>query len=396
MTNSKQKRIAIVTSTRAEYGLLLPLIKTLREYENDCFKVELIVTGTHLSEAYGFTVDEIKKDNVRIDHTVEIPVNSVTDYDISNNQAEALLKFTEIFEKEKYCAVILLGDRYEIFAIAIAASNTHTPIMHLCGGDTTQGAMDEWIRHSITKMSSVHFVTNEESRKRVIQLGENPSTVFNYGFTGIDNILNIPLLSKQQALESIGIEDCNYFLCTYHPVTINDADAEYLIHQFVNAISQFPEYQFIVTKSNADKGGAKINALLDTAADEYENIHVYASLGMIKYLSLMKYSEAVVGNSSSGILEAPAFHIPTVNIGNRQKGRLQSESIINCSEASVDIINAINDAVSEETKNNCTIASNPYGNGTAAIRIAEKCFDLIKNGRINLSKKFYDINQEKK
>ena len=187
------KKLAVVTATRAEYGLLAPVIRSLRTYETDALKIELIVTGTHLSEQYGQTVSDI---DVRIDHKIPVSVRSDTELSISSNQAEVLVKFTELFLTERYQAVLLLGDRYETLAVAIAAGNTRTPVFHLCGGDTTEGALDEWIRHSITKISYLHFVTNEESRKRVIQLGEDPARVFNYGSTSIDNILSVSNLTK--------------------------------------------------------------------------------------------------------------------------------------------------------------------------------------------------------
>ena len=205
------KKIAVVTATRAEYGLLSPVIKEFRKYENSELKVDLVVTGTHLSESYGMTVNEI---NDRIDHRIIICVKSGSETDISGNQAETLVKFTLLFHKENYNAVVLLGDRYETLAIAIAAGNTRTPIFHLCGGDTTEGAIDEWIRHSITKISYLHFVTCEQSRNRVIQLGEDPKRVFNFGSTSIDNIMCAADMSKAEALSSIGIGDCRYALCT--------------------------------------------------------------------------------------------------------------------------------------------------------------------------------------
>ena len=207
------KKIAIVTSTRAEYGLLAPVIRQLRNYENDDCRIELIVTGTHLSSDYGNTVSEIETDGIRIDHRVKIPVVSATEADISQNQAEALVKFTHLFLEQHYRAILLLGDRYEIFAVAIAAGNTRIPIFHMCGGDTTEGALDEWIRHSITKMSYLHFVTNEMSRKRVIQLGESPNRIFNYGSTSIDNIITVADMEKKEALASIGLKDCRYCIC---------------------------------------------------------------------------------------------------------------------------------------------------------------------------------------
>lgn len=382
------KKIAVVTATRAEYGLLAPVIRELRKLESDEFVTELIVTGTHLSENYGMTVNEITE---RIDHRVQIPIKSNSELDISENQAGALVKFTELFIKEKYNAVMLLGDRYETLAIAIAAGNTRTPVFHLCGGDTTEGALDEWIRHSITKISYLHFVTNEESRRRVIQLGETPSRVFNYGSTSIDNILTVADMSKEEALSSVGLQDCHYAICTYHPVTMEDGSVDTQIREFLNAISMFPDIQFIVTKSNADQGGARINELLDEADVEIENMHVFTSLGVRRYLSLMRNAEFVLGNSSSGIIETPAFHVPTVNIGDRQKGRLQSESIINCGITTGEIVDAIKQALSPKHRETCQNVISPYGDGHASERIAQRAVEVVLNEKINLKKKFYDL-----
>ena len=386
------KKIAVVTATRAEYGLLSPVIKELRKHESSDLKVELIVTGTHLSHEYGMTIDDIDD---RIDKKVPISVKSETEQDISKNQAEALVKFTELFIAEQYTAVILLGDRYETLAIAIAAGNTRTPIFHLCGGDTTEGAIDEWIRHSITKIAFLHFVTNEDSRKRVIQLGEDPARIFNYGSTSIDNIMTIATMSKQEALESIGLDDCKYAICTYHPVTMDNNSVDEYVKEFISAIKAFPNIQFIITKSNADQGGARINELLDAAEKETENIHVYTSLGARRYLSLMRYAEFVLGNSSSGIIETPAFHMPTVNIGDRQKGRLQSDSIINCGTESRDIIDAIARATSDEHMEVCKNIISPYGDGHAAERIVEKSINTVLANSIDLKKHFYDVCETK-
>ena len=385
------KKIAVVTATRAEYGLLSPVIKELRKYGSEDIKTHLIVTGTHLSSEYGMTIDEITD---CIDHKVCISVKSETEPDISNNQAEALVKFTELFGDEKYDAVLLLGDRYETLAVAIAAGNTRTPIFHLCGGDTTEGAVDEWIRHSITKMSYLHFVTNEESRRRVIQLGEDPERVFNYGSTSIDNILTVADMSKAEALESVRLDNCKYALCTYHPVTMEEGSVDVQIEEFLKSIKVFPDIQFIVTKSNADQGGARINELLDKAKQEIENLHVYTSLGIRRYLSLMKYAEFVLGNSSSGIIEAPAFKVPTVNIGDRQRGRLQSESIVNCGSDEKSIADAISKAMSRDQKGICKNVTSPYGDGHSSERIAKKTVEVVMNGRIDLKKKFYDLRFE--
>ena len=385
------KKIAVVTSTRAEYGLLSPVLKELRKQENDKLRIEFIVTGTHLSDKYGKTIVEIDD---RIDHQISIPVNSRSALDISSNQAKALVEFTELFISEKYDAVMLLGDRYETLAFAIAAGNTMTPIFHLCGGDTTEGAIDEWIRHSITKMSYLHFVTNEESRRRVIQLGEEPSRIFNYGSTSIDNIFSMADMSKEEALKSVGLADCKYALCTYHPVTIENGSVDSKIKNFLEAIKVFPDMEFIVTKSNADQGGERINELLDIAEAEIDNLHVFTSLGVRRYLSLMKYSELVVGNSSSGIIETPAFGVPTVNIGDRQSGRLQVESIINCGENTKEIVDAIRKAIADDHKEICKKTIGAYGDGHAAERIARKSIDIILSGSINLKKKFYSQGEE--
>lgn len=384
------KKIAVVTSTRAEYGLLSPVIKRLRTHENDRLRVDLIVTGTHLSNSYGMTVKEIDD---RIDQRIPISVNSDSETDISTNQADALVKFTKLFHEEKYNVVLLLGDRYETLAIAIAAGNTRTALFHLCGGDTTEGALDEWIRHSITKISYLHFVTNEESKKRVIQLGEDPERVFNYGSTSIDNIMRVADMSKAEALSSVGLRDCKYVLCTYHPVTMEGGCVDGQISEFLETIKTFPEIEFIVTKSNADQGGARINGLLDEAESIISNLHVFASLGVRRYLSLMKHAEFVLGNSSSGIIETPAFHIPTVNIGDRQKGRLQSKSIVNCGVESQEIITAIRYALSGTHKAVCQEVASPYGEGHAAEKIVAKIIEVVTDGRIDLKKKFYDLKK---
>lgn len=381
------KKIAVVTATRAEYGLLSPIIKELRLRESNELRVELIVTGTHLSEEFGYTIGEIEH---RIDHKILISVKSDNELDISRNQGEALVKFTELFLSEHYNAVILLGDRYETLAIAIAAGNTRTPIFHISGGDTTEGALDEWIRHSITKISYLHFVTNEESRRRVIQMGEDLRRVFNYGSTSIDNVINMATMTEEEALNSVGLTACNYAVCTYHPVTMEGNSVDGQIDQFLNAIRAFPKIQFIVTKSNADQGGARINGLLDKAESSIDNLHVFASLGVKRYLSLMKYSQFVLGNSSSGIVETPAFHIPTVNIGDRQRGRLQAGSIINCGQTAEEIIEAIKIALSPGMRHNCERVSSPYGNGHSAEQVAEKSVEAIQSS-IDLKKKFFDI-----
>ncbi len=384
------KTIAIITATRAEYGLLFPVIQELRKYESKDLKIELIVTGTHLIKEYGETIKDIERDGVRIDQIIKIRVASESGLDIALNQAEALRKFAELFNKEKYAAIVVLGDRYETLMFATAASDLHIPVIHLYGGDTTEGAMDESIRHSITKMSYLHFASNEKSRQRIIQLGESPEKVFNFGAPGTDNILSLEKLTKNEALKSVGLGECKYAVCTYHPVTLEEGNVRQQIIDFLDALSTFDNYEFIITKSNADQGGSLINDTLDVEALKHKNMHVFASLGMKRYLSLMKYAEAVIGNSSSGIMEAPLFHIPTVNIGDRQKGRLQAESTINCHPDKDSIVAAVRKAFSVEMKIKCKTIENPYGNGKSGEKIARKIIEEI-NQPINLKKHFYDI-----
>ncbi len=385
------KRIAIVTATRAEYGLLAPIVKKLREYEDDSFRASLVVTGTHLCDSYGYTVNEIESDGLRIDFKIPISVSSNTGKDISANQADVLNKFADLFENEPFEAVLLLGDRYETFAVAIAAGNARVPIFHISGGDTTEGAIDEWIRHSITKMSYLHFVTNESSYRRVVQLGENPKRVFNYGSTSIDNIINLADMTKEEVLNSVGLKPCNYSICTYHPVTMEGEIVDGQIAELLEVVKAFPNLKFIVTKANADQGGTRINELLDNAEKDIDNLHVFTSLGAQRYLSLVKYADFVLGNSSSGIVEAPALHIPTVNIGDRQRGRLQSESIINCGTTAAEIAEAIVLAQSEAHRKVCKTVISPYGDGHSAEKIAKKIIEVVKYGEIDLKKVFYDL-----
>lgn len=384
------KKIAVITATRAEYGLLSPVVRELRTYENETFSVSLVVTGTHLADAYGNTINEIENDGFRIDDIIKIPVCSSSPLDISHNQAETLVKFTELFVRRKFNAVMLLGDRYETLAIAAAAVNTRTPVFHLCGGDVTEGAIDDCIRHSVTKMSYLHFVSNEESRKRVIQLGEEPGRVFNYGSTSIDNIMEKADMSKMEALKSIGLTNCSYALGTYHPVTLGDKSIEKQMKNFLEAVRNIPGLEFIVTKSNADQGGSRINEMLDEAKDQIPNLHVYYSLGVRKYLSLMRHAELVLGNSSSGILETPAFGIPAVNIGDRQKGRLRAANVIDCEDDTDSIVDAVQKARSNNFREICVRTENPYGKGNASALIAKKCMEVIEK-EIELKKTFYNL-----
>lgn len=384
------KKILMVSSTRADYGLLYPVIKKFREKENQEFEFLLAVTGTHLSEDYGYTVKEIEKDEIRVDYRIECPVASKTEIDIAENISITIQKFTELFVNVKPDAVMILGDRYEILGVVIASLISKIPVFHIAGGDTTEGAIDESIRHSITKMSYLHFTTNPEAQKRVIQMGEAPERVYNVGSTSVDNILNDTLLTKEEALASIGLADCKYVLCTYHPVTLEKSSSLKEIEQLIDVLRKL-DCEVIITKSNADLGGGSINQYLDEVAEKYKNIHVYTSLGRHRYLSVMKYAECVIGNSSSGIVETPVFHIPTVNIGNRQKGRFRSDSVIDASLTDGKLEDVISYAMSEEGKERARNAANPYGDGHAAERIVKISLNTI-NEEIDMQKQFIDSN----
>lgn len=384
------KRIAVVTSTRAEFGLLSPLIRLLRTKEDADFVCELIVTGTHLSEYHGHTIDEIYAAGFRVDHEVEVSVQATNALDIARNQADVVVKFTDLFARMQYDAIIVLGDRYEMQMVAIAASNTRTAIIHLCGGDTTEGAVDESVRHSITKMSQIHFVTNEDSKKRVIQLGENPNRVFNVGSTSVDNILNMDFFTKEEALKSVDLPMCRYAIGTYHPITLESRDIEADVMNLINVIKQHSELEFLFTMANADQGGDKVNEIFKREAMAVSNLHFYSSLGIKRYLSLMRYAEFVIGNSSSGIVETPIFRVPTVNIGDRQKGRLQSKSVINCGSGEADIDTAIQTAMSQSFRESIRDVVSPYGNGHAAETMVDIIMDVLKKP-IELKKQFYEV-----
>lgn len=384
------KKILMVSSTRADYGLLYPVIKKFREQENQDFQLLLAVTGTHLSKEYGYTIEEIEKDHIRVDHKIECPVLSQKETDIAENMAVTIRFFTELFMKELPEAVLVLGDRYEIMAVVIAAMICKLPVFHIAGGDTTEGAIDENIRHCITKMSYLHFTTNPEAEKRVIQMGESPDRVYNVGSTSVDNILGEKLLSKQAVLDSLELSECKYVLCTYHPVTLEKSSSIQEIKNLMDVLKNL-DCEVIITKSNADLGGSEINQYLDKAAEKYSNIHVYSSLGRIRYLSAMKYAECVIGNSSSGIIETPVFHIPTVNIGDRQKGRLCADSVFNTPLEKDALQKTIEYAMSEEGKQRAKQAVNPYGDGHTAKQIVEISMKYIKNP-INIKKCFENVN----
>ena len=331
-----KKKICVLTATRAEYGLLRLIIEKLNSVSE--FDVKLAVTGTHLSEQFGLTYHEIEEDGFDIDTKIHIIQNSDLPSDISKTMGTALIQFGEYFEHTCPDALLVLGDRYETLAVCCAAMNARIPILHLYGGETTEGALDEAIRHSITKMSYLHFTSTEEARKRVIQLGEEPDRVFCVGSLGIENSQNIKLMTRNELTVNLSIPaDRPYAVVTFHPATLGNDKPEDQMLELLKACERHTELFYLFTKANADSGGLRINQMIDEFADKHENVMAFDSLGSLRYLSALNYCEMVIGNSSSGLIEAPTFGVPTINIGDRQKGREQSTSVINSNTNANDI-----------------------------------------------------------
>ncbi len=388
-----KKIISILTATRAEYGLLKPIIAKLNTIEE--FDVRIVVTGAHLSPEFGLTYQEIEKDGFIIDEKIEILLSSDTPSSISKSMGIAMISFADYFEKLSPDLLIVLGDRYETLAVATTAMNHRIPIAHLYGGETTEGAIDESIRHAITKLSYLHFTSTDEYRNRVIQLGEHPNRVFNVGAIGIENILNAILLSKEELEAELKIDlSKSYAVVTFHPVTLENNSSDKQIESILEVCKKLNNLSFIFTKANADAEGRIINHLIDKYAQDYDNIFAFTSLGMRRYLSVLKYCSMVIGNSSSGLLEAPSFGIPTINIGDRQKGRLQADSVINCEPTKVEITESINLALSDEFVQKAKKTVNPYGNGDTSNKVVEVIKDYLFNDKIDLKKKFYDCEVE--
>jgi UDP-N-acetyl-D-glucosamine 2-epimerase, UDP-hydrolysing len=383
------KKISILTATRAEYGLLKPIIKKLKEVSD--FDVRVVATGAHLSPEFGLTYKEIEQDGIEIDEKIEILLSADTPSSISKSMGLAMISFADYFSKLNPDILIVLGDRYETLAVCCAAMNQRIPIVHLYGGETTEGAVDESIRHAITKLSYLHFTSTEEYRRRVIQLGEQPNRVFCVGAIGIENILNEKLMSKSELEASISFKlDRPYAVITFHPVTLEDSNSAEQFETLIDACKNHKDMKFIFSKANSDANGRVINQLIDRFVKESDNAVVFTSLGMVRYLSAVKYSSIVIGNSSSGLVEAPSFGVPTINIGDRQKGRLQADSVINCESITKEINKAITLALTKEFKNKAHNTTNPYGDGNTSGKIVGVIKDFLLNDKIDLKKKFYD------
>lgn len=383
------KKICVVTGTRSEYGLLKPLLKRIDKDEK--IELQLIVTGMHLSPEFGLTYQEIEEDGFIITEKNEMLLSSDTPNGIAKSVGLAIIGFSDIFTRIKPNIVILLGDRYEIYAAAIASMIHRLPIAHIGGGELTEGAIDDAIRHSITKMSVLHFTSTEMYRNRVIQLGEQRQNVHCVGALGVENIKKQKLLTKLELEKSIGFcLDKPYVVITYHPVTLEENSSENQFRQLLNVLNKLEGYKFIFTKANSDTEGRIINQLIDNYVEKRkENAIAFTSLGMIRYLSALKYCEMVIGNSSSGLLEAPSFKIPTVNIGNRQKGRVRAESVIDCNNDENDIMKAIIKAEKMIKEGMCKNVNNPYEGEDTSLKIYQKINEFLNKGEDK--KTFYDM-----
>lgn len=383
------RNICVITGTRAEFGLLRPLISLIAKDEE--LQLQLIATGMHLSPEFGYTLDEIIAAGFVVDKKVECLLSSDTAVGVSKTIALAISGFADAFEALQPDLVVVLGDRTEILGAVIAAGIANIPIAHLHGGETTEGAYDEAIRHSITKFSHLHFTSTEAYRKRVIQLGEQPEMVFNVGAIGLDAVKKLKLLNKEEFENSIGFKlKKRNVLITYHPVTLEKEAPIQTFENILQALDELSETGLIFTHANSDKNGRVINKMIT----EYVEIHrdkavAFKSLGQLRYLSALQFVDFVIGNSSSGILEVPAFCIPTINIGDRQKGRICNESVINSNNSLEDIEKSITFALDKQFRETIQQQEMLYGNGTAA----EKILKVIKEHTIiSLKKSFYDIS----
>ena len=384
-----KRKICVVSGSRAEYGLLYWLMKEIQA--DSGLELQVVVTGMHLSPEFGLTYRSIEADGFAIDAKVETLLSSDTSVGVAKSVGLGVIGFADAYERLRPDIVIVLGDRFEILAAVQAAFIAGISVGHISGGEVTEGAVDDAIRHCISKMSRYHFVAAETYRNRVIQLGEAPETVFNVGDPGLDNIERLPLLSREQLTQETGF-DANrpYFLVTFHPTTLGVDNSLDSLQALCEALEAFPDYGVLITKSNADMGGRELNQMIDLYARENPGyVMAVTSLGQLRYLSAMKHCAAVVGNSSSGIVEAPAMHIPAVNIGTRQHGRLKADSVIDCGGSRSEIAEAIGLAVSAEFKSVADATVSPYGNCNASQNIVK----ILKQADVTrfFPKRFHDI-----
>lgn len=386
-------KVCFFTGSRAEYGLLKPLIDEL--LADKYFKLQLIISGMHLSPEFGLTYKEISLKGFEKVEKVELLLSSDTPVGISKAMGLGIISFSEVYQRLKPDLIIGLGDRFELFSAVSAALVARIPVAHIHGGELTAGAYDDSFRHSITKMSHLHFTSTEVYKNRVIQLGENPRNVFNVGAIGLDNIKKMRLLSKKELQKTLNFRLYNpYFIVTFHPVTLENQTAETQMRELLHALDRFNSYQVIFTKANADNNGRIINNLIDEyVAKNSERAVAYFSLGQLRYLSALKYSVMMIGNSSSGIIEMPFFKKPTVNIGDRQRGRILSEFLIQCEPQRETIVSAIKKGLNKEFNSERPHTPNIYGNGNASLKIKNVLKKIILPSLIK--KEFYDLSTTK-
>ncbi len=386
------RKICIVTGTRAEYGLLYWLMKDIREDSN--LELQIIATGMHLSPEFGLTYRQIEEDGFKIGRKIEMLLSSDTPIGVSKSMGLGMIGFAEAYADLKPDIAVLLGDRFEIFSAAAAAMIARIPIAHLHGGEATEGLIDEPIRHSITKMSHLHFTATGEYKRRVIQLGESPARVFNVGGVGIDNIKRLKFLNRNEFEDSINFRlGPKNLMITFHPVTLENATAAEQVQNLLDALDELQYTRFIFTKPNADTEGRVIIKIIDEYVSRNSHKAIaFASLGQLRYLSAMQFVDGVVGNSSSGLAEAPTFKIGTINIGDRQRGRIKAESVIDCEPDKLFILNAIRRLYSEEFQDKLINVKNPYGEGG----VSKKIKNVLKEVDLTniLKKEFYDTEFE--
>ena len=382
------RKICVVTGSRADYGLLRWVMQGIKDDPE--LNLQVIATGMHLSPTFGLSYNEIEEDGFRIDAKVEILGSSDSPTAIAESMALALAGSAKAFSELNPDLVVVLGDRFEIFAATAAALVAKIPVAHLHGGETTIGAFDEALRHSITKMSHLHFVATQEYRDRVLQLGENPKNVHLVGGLGVDSIKNLPLLSKEDFENRVGIKlDTKCLLITFHPVTLDAESPEQQMKELLAALSHLHDTTLIFTMPNADTGGRTLIKMIEEFVSQNENAKMFTSLGQLNYLSCISHVDGVVGNSSSGLTEVPTFKKGTINLGDRQLGRIQASSVINCEPKEKDIKRAIETLYSLDFKSNLADAINPYGEGGASARIVKVLKEASLEGIVK--KTFYDL-----
>lgn len=384
----KKRKICVVTGSRAEYGLLYWIMKGIAS--DPAFDLQIVATGTHLSPEFGLTYKIIEEDGFQLAAKVEMLLSSDTQVGIAKSLGLGVIGFAETLDRLRPDLVVVLGDRYEIFAATQAALVARIPVAHLHGGETTEGCIDEAIRHSITKMSHLHFVAAEAYRDRVAQLGEDPNCIYNFGAPGLDNFERLKLLDRHELERALNFElGTKNFLVTYHPVTLEARSPAVGTEAMLDALDRFPDAKIIFTKGNADTEGRIINLLIDDyAAKNPERALSVTSLGQVRYLSLLKQVDAVIGNSSSGLVEAPVAKTATVNIGARQRGRLKAASVIDCDETIDGIAAAIQKALSAEFRATLPGVRSLYGSGKASERVVQVLKTVSLDGI--LMKSFHD------